>query len=398
MTGERKNLIAVSFSQFGAALSFNFILVFMPFHIAVISPYPEGETLLWTGAILGSSGLCLAVTSPLWGHLTHRLSPKVLYLRAIVVHAILFGLMGFTSSLPVLLVLRIIQGILGGVSTIALIIISSTSSPDRTASSIGFFQSFLTLGQLAGPPLGIMAVKGLGYRGAFLASSAIMFVSALFCYLFMSDVPTLPRKEGSGRWAILDRRVIAAWALCFSVQIQIMFLPSILPVVLPGLGVTGEAALRWAGLLVMLYTVTALAGTNFWPWLSRRSGLLPMITGLGLLSVFLQLALTAGRGIADFAVIRMVQTGLAAAIVPLVLSLFTAKPQGSVLGFLNAARFVGNALGPIMATTFLAFFGRPSVLYSAVAVLSLAALVPFLFLFRGEGGPAAAPRGPSLNG
>lgn len=395
MTTERRNLISLSFSQFGAALSFNFILVFMPFHITAISPYTEGETLLWTGAILGAPGLCLAVTSPLWGHLTHRFSPKALYLRAILVHAVLFGLMGFTSSLSVLLMLRIIQGVLGGVSTIALIIISTTTSPDKAASSIGFFQSFLTLGQLAGPPLGVMAVHALGYRDSFLLSSAIMFIAALFCFVFVTPVSTLPKAGESARRAILDRRVIAAWVLCFSVQIQIMFLPSVLPAVLPGLGITGEAALQWAGILVMLYTFTALAGTNLWPWLSRRTGLVPMIAVLGLLSVLLQLLLMTGKGITDFTVIRMVQTGIVAAIVPLSLSLFTANPQGSVLGFLNASRFVGNALGPIMATAVLAFSSNLSVLYTSVAGLSLAALVPFLLLFRRETVPdPMSHRGP----
>jgi hypothetical protein len=58
-----RNLIFVSFSQFGAASSFNFLNVFLPFYILNISPYSFEETLLWIGALLGSSGIVTAITS-----------------------------------------------------------------------------------------------------------------------------------------------------------------------------------------------------------------------------------------------------------------------------------------------------------------------------------------------
>jgi hypothetical protein len=45
--GSHRNLIFISFSQFGAASSFNFLNVFLPFYIFNISPYSFEETLLW---------------------------------------------------------------------------------------------------------------------------------------------------------------------------------------------------------------------------------------------------------------------------------------------------------------------------------------------------------------
>ncbi len=52
-----RNLIFVSFSQFGAAFSFNFIGIFMLFYIFNMSPYCFQETLLWVGAIIATSVL-----------------------------------------------------------------------------------------------------------------------------------------------------------------------------------------------------------------------------------------------------------------------------------------------------------------------------------------------------
>jgi hypothetical protein len=47
----------------------------------------------------------------------------------------------------------------------------------------------------------------------------------------------------------------------------------------------------------------------------------------------------------------MIQTGMVAATIPLIISLFVNQSRGSTIGFLNSARFTGNALGPIIATS-----------------------------------------------
>lgn len=159
----RRNLLSLSFSQFGSACSWNFVQILLPFYILKISPYPLHYTLLWTGAIMGSASLCSAITSTFWGSLTHRFSPKLLYLRAMVGNAVLFLLMGFTTNLYILLLLRIFLGLVSGVSTIGMIIVSSSSSEEKLSSDLGFFHSAMTLGQMVGPLLGSFAAAMLGY-------------------------------------------------------------------------------------------------------------------------------------------------------------------------------------------------------------------------------------------
>lgn len=377
----RRNLIFISFSQFGAAFSFNFINVFFPFYIFHISPYPFQETLLWVGAILGSTGLVTAATSTFWGSLTHRFSPKGLYLRAIIAHSIMLLLMGFTTNLHLLLLLRILQGLIGGISTIGLIIVSSSSLKERISMDMGIYQSSMTLGQLVGPPLGSLGAVLLGFHGAFISASAVLFASSIFCYLFVTDVPKLPREERSSLWTILDQRIIVAWLLCLTASIQLMFLPSVLPNVFEQFQIEKTLGLKLAGTVVMLYTITAMIGTYLWSWLSRRYGLKKMITYLFGFGILFQALLALSRGIIDFTVIRMIQTGLIAVTIPLIFSLFLSEPKGGTIGFLNSARFTGVALGPIIATSILAFSSL-EVLYLSISALSLLALVGFKFFFK----------------
>ena len=289
--------------------------------------------------------------------------------------------MGFTTNLHLLLLLRILQGLIGGISTIGLIIVSSSSLKERISMDLGIYQSSMTLGQLVGPPLGSLGAVLLGFHGAFISASAVLFASSIFCYLFVTDVPKLPKEERSSLWTILDQRVIVAWLLCLTASIQLMFLPSVLPNVFEQFQIEKTLGLKLAGTVVMLYTITAMIGTYLWSWLSRRYGLKKMITYLFGFGILFQALLALSRGIIDFTVIRMIQTGLIAVTIPLIFSLFLSEPKGGTIGFLNSARFTGVALGPIIATSILAFSSL-EVLYLSISALSLLALVGFKFFFK----------------
>lgn len=377
----RRNLIFISFSQFGAASSFNFLNVFLPFYIFNISPYSFEETLLWIGAILGSSGMVTAITSTFWGSMTHHFSPKALYLRGLIAHSIMIFLMGFTTDLHVLLILRICQGLIGGISTIGMVIVSSSSLRERVSLDMGIYQSSMTLGQLVGPPLGSLAAVTLGYKGAFASASVVIFAVSIFCYLYVNDVPKLPKEARSSLRTLLDLQVILGWMLCFTASIQLMFLPSVLPNVLDQFHIEKPVALKLAGTIVMLYTATAMIGTYLWGWLSRKYGLFRIITFLFTLSILFQALLALSRGIVDFTLIRMIQTGLVAATLPLIISIFLREPKGGIIGFLNSARFTGLALGPMIATSILAFSSL-EVVYLLISAISLLALLGFKFFFK----------------
>jgi len=91
----------------------------------------------------------------------------------------------------------------------------------------------------------------------------------------------------------------------------------------------------------------------------------------------LQVLLYFSAGVWSFTLIRVLQTGMIAAVFPLVISTFVGEAGGATLGFLNSARFVGNALGPMMATTILAYFNLLT-LYLTIAGLTVALLGAFL--------------------
>ncbi len=209
----------------------------------------------------------------------------------------------------------------------------------------------------------------------------MMFSSVIFCYFYVMDVPRLPKKEGIFGGINIDKRVIIGWMLCSIALIQLTFLPSVLPNVFKEFNIEQTLALKLAGTVVMLYTATAMVGTYILSRLARKVGLYKMITLLLIFGILLQSLLAFSRGIVDFTVIRMVQTGLIAATIPLVISIFAGESKGGVIGFLNSSRFIGNALGPIIATSILAFSSLTS-LYFFVSGVTLFGFLCFKLFFK----------------
>jgi MFS family permease len=63
-------------------------------------------------------------------------------------------MMGFVENLPLLLTLRLIQGALGAISTIGIVLVAASAAKNALPKYLGLFQNSMTAGQLIGPPLG----------------------------------------------------------------------------------------------------------------------------------------------------------------------------------------------------------------------------------------------------
>lgn len=372
-------------AQFGLAFSINYLLVFLPFYIRSISGLSEAATLLWTGLVLGAAPAASAIASPLWGLLTARVSPKRLYERGLLSHSLVVAAIAFTTNLPLLLALRLLQGIMGGISTIAIIIIGAVSPRAALTGHIGLLNSALTAGVLLGPPVGAALAAAAGFRPAILSAAVLIAGSLLFCHWCLPPVP--PQQPAPGATRVAGRRLAADWLVSLTAMVQIVFLPSVLPQVLAGYGITGERAVATAGLVVMAYGTTAAAGAAALRWLGRlpRDGAV-LAAGAG--AALLQGALALAGTLPLFVVLRMLQTLLAGLVMPLLMARVAATGQGAAVGILNTARFVGNALGPILATGLLAHGGLGT-LYLTISLASLASLAAFAAAGPATGRPPA---------
>lgn len=374
-----KAVFFISVSQFGVTFSFSYIMTFMPFYITQISTFGSKETMIWIGIIMGPSYLLTALTAPFWGGLTSRFSPKFLFERGMLCNGILFLLMGFTSNFYLLFLLRMIQGALGGVSTIGLILISAISPEERLHKNLSLYQNSMTTGQLMGPLLGAYSASIFGYRAAFVFAFVIASIFLIFCHKYVSKIPLQEKESYSD--IPFKRSLVWGWGLIFIATLHLTFLPSILPKILEDFQLTEYMALKSAGFIIMSYTVTAILGNYLLSRIASKVGLRKIITIASVLAALLQVLLIVSKGVLSFSLIRMMQTGFIAVIFPLMLSIFARDIGGKTVGFLNSSRFVGMAAGPIMATTVLAYSNLLT-LYLSIAGLTFCSLWTFMNSIR----------------
>ncbi len=347
-----KGVFFIALSQFGLAFCFNVVMSFMPFYIVKVSPYQPTDTMIWIGMIMGLNSFVAAAAAPFWGSLTAKFRPKTLFQWPFLSSGIFFLLMGFTDSLPLLLVLRLIQGALGGASTVGFFMISHLSPRDRLTSNLSLYQNSMTAGQLLGPPVGAYVASHMGYRAPFLLSFMLVALCLVLCHIYVADIPK--KETGREQKTRVYRGVLWGWGLSFIATINLTFLPSILPHLLAGFDLVGESALKSAGFIMMGYTATAIIGSYVISRLSAGRKLKGVIAVLCLTSAILQLLLYFAGGVVSFAALRMLQTGVIAAVIPLVMANFASELGGTGIGFLNSARFAGNGFGPLLATSVLA--------------------------------------------
>jgi len=370
-----KGILFLSLSQFGLAFSINCLMSFLPFYIIKISNFSPQVTMIWIGLILGGSSLAAALSAPFWGSMTSRFRPKALYEKAFLCHGITFLLMGFTSNLYLLLLLRIIQGTFGGASTIGLFMITQSSADGRLRKDLSLFQNSMTAGQLAGPPIGAYAAAGFGYQSPFILAFLLVGISLVLCHTYIRDIPNKGMIGDQGiSW---NRKLLLGWALSLISTIHLTSLPSILPHILEGFNLVEEAALSSSGWIIMAYTAAAIVGNYVTCNMSDKIETKRLIALVCISAAVFQILLIFSNGVYSFAAIRMAQMGLIAAVPPLLISLLASDVGGTALGFLNSARFAGNAIGPLMATSIMAYSNLLT-LYLVIAIATVGSSLPLL--------------------
>jgi DHA1 family multidrug resistance protein-like MFS transporter len=157
---------------------------------------------------------------------------------------------------------------------------------------------------------------------------------------------------------------------------QIFFLTSILPQILPPLGVAPESTLEVGGFLIFATGIAASLGSMAAPRLADlmgdRRAVLWFLVGS---SVFLAALSVAGH-VWSFGVLRFLQVLCIAPVFPLSVAAIAQRASGEAIGFVNSARIGAAFLGPVVATTLLSSM-PPAAVYLVLAALGLA-VVPLV--------------------
>ena len=372
------------FSMFAGSFAWSFVFVSLPFYIEKMSTVDAAATVRWTGWILGVSSLVTVVTAPFSARLFGERHPKRSYIWTQLLQGSGFFLMAAARTLPELFFSRMLLGFMGAVSTFAFIMVGRAGGDVRRG--IASIQSGMTLGQVLGPAVGAFAAARIGFRGSFIVAGFMLWAcSAMVAW----GVPYQPvtREQQERPQTASVREVGTVCLLVLSGSIQIFFLTAMLPQVLPRLGVAPAMTLEVGGLLLFATGAAAATGAFIAPRVGeiigdRRSIIWFLVaSSLGLAS------LAAAPGVVTFGILRFLQVLCIAPVFPLSVAAIAQRASGTAIGIVNSSRIAAAFLGPVVATTLLAWM-PPGAVYLVLAGLGLL-VVPLL---AGLSGPGRAPK------
>jgi MFS family permease len=373
---------ALTVSMLLGSFAWGFAFISLPFYVQAISTSDTATTLRWTGWIVGVPSLVTVLTGPLWGRMAASGDPKRYYVLIQLLQGAGFVGMAATRTLFELFVARLVLGFMGAASTLAFMIAGRETDPAEVRRQVAAVQMAMTIGQIVGPLGGAIASARLGFRPSFVLGGLILLGSAAFVYW---GVRLPARREsppsGPGRMPIAD--VVVESLIVLAVSTQLFFLTSVLPQILPGLGVPDDGVIEIGGLLVFVSAAAAGLGAMAVPrlaavWSERR-----LVVVLLVGSAALMVAQALPTGVWGYTLVRFLQVLWAAPVFPLVVARVVQQRSGSAVGIVNSARIGASFVGPVLATSVLAV-APPVILYLVLAAAGLAC-VP-LALVRRTGG------------
>lgn len=361
-------------------LAFGFVLPFLPLYLKELGVKPESAVVFWSGVLVTSTGISLAIFSPIWGSFADRHGRKLMVIRAMLVGGLIIALMGLVQNVGEFLVLRILQGIFTGTIAASTALVASIVPRERLAASMGILQTSVYVGISAGPVMGGVIAELVGIRGTFFVAGAMLAVAGLLVWQFVHEhFAPVAAGARAGFFEVLvrglrSRDLAPLIATLMLVQLSSAIVFPILPLYVQQLSAPGDPVKLFAGLAFGLTAGTSAIAAISYGRLVDRSGYRRILVfacfgaaAFFLLQAFARdvpqlLLLRAGLGI-FFGVLIPATNAIVGLSTPPDL-------RGSAYGLTNSGTAVGNAIGPLLGATIAASLGFPTVFIATTIVLS----------------------------
>ncbi|SRR6266542_4625525 len=358
---------ALPLSMFIGTLAWSFVYVSLPFYIERISTVDAAATLRWTGWILGISSLVTVLIAPFSAHIFGERNPKGSYIATQMLQGGGFFLMAAARTLPELFFSRMLLGFMGAVSTFAFIMVGRSGGDVRRG--ISAIQSGMTMGQVLGPAAGALVAARVGFRVSFVVAGFMLWAcSALVAWGVPSQRAPVSGHDRTHTASL--REVATVCLLVLGGSTQVFFLTAILPKILPPLGVPETMTLEVGGLLIFATGLAAALGAIAAPRIGELIGDRTTIVWFLVASSLGLAALALAPGVWSFGILRFVQVLCIAPVFPLSVAAIAQRASGTAIGVVNSSRIAAAFVGPVLATTLLAWVS-PAVVYLTLAGLGL---------------------------
>jgi len=187
---------------------FSLMLSTMPLYVLHIGAHPAQ-----IGVVIGVYPLAALFSRPFSGYAYDTIGRKTVFLVALALFSLItFGYVAATTLL-LLVIIRILQGMFFGVATTgAGTIVADIVHPSRMGEGVGYSGLGNTLAMAIGPAVGLWLMNDFGFAQVFVISGIIMSLSFIMS-LFISYPKTVVQRKKLSVNNILEKRVLSTTGL-----------------------------------------------------------------------------------------------------------------------------------------------------------------------------------------
>ena len=181
-----KRLYIVFLISFTEVLGFSMVLPLIPFLGLELGLTPSQ-----IGLIISVFSFCQLFASPITGKLSDHFGRKPLFILSQISTFIGFIFLGFATTVILLIVARLIDGLLGSNMTVSQAYISDITEPKHRTRVYGYSSGVFGAGLIFGPFIGGI-LSTINYSVPMFFAAAITLISIVLVILFLPE--TIPKK------------------------------------------------------------------------------------------------------------------------------------------------------------------------------------------------------------
>jgi multidrug resistance protein len=184
-------LIGVNFVDM---IGFMIVLPLLPFYALKLNASPET-----IGQLIASYSIAQLVAAPIWGRVSDRYGRRPAVLIGLSASTVAYIVFGLASSVWLLLLSRIVQGLGGGTTGVAQAYVADTVDPADRARALGWLSAATSAGVMVGPAIGSSAAH-LGQAAPGMVAAVLCLINVFFAWRWLpesrkeSAAQTRPRK------------------------------------------------------------------------------------------------------------------------------------------------------------------------------------------------------------
>lgn len=231
-----KDFVFICLANFFIFLAFQMTLPTLPLFVKEL-----GGSDQLIGIIIGIFTFSALIFRPYAGHALETKGRRFVYMTGLFIFVVSVGSYSFITSIALLLLMRIVQGVGWGLSTTATgTIATDLIPPKRRGEGMGYFGLSGNLALAFGPSLGLALVGAITFMELFLICAVLGLVAFLLSTkIGYKKVEQSPDKSVSVKFDIFEKTAVQPSMLLFFITVTFGGIASFLPLYAAEKGIAG---------------------------------------------------------------------------------------------------------------------------------------------------------------